>query len=444
MSLQGGSGSDLSLPPATLGDLLRPERLRVLLGMARYEFYLSLRSTEFRVAMLLTLILVVVSVGGSGTSASLAGYRISRIASNLFGFLTIIWFSAAACRDIFTQTEVLVLSKPQASEPWVLARLLGNIALACVALAVLLIVGATAQVVGGHTPLILMAYLHAFRRSLVPLLCLGSLSYSMSLLFRTPVAGAVVGLYWISILLGRNFLSRVFNVSFSQNAIIYLPLALAVVLIAAALYRRDRRGHYPALKGIKTAIILLLALSGIAVWWVVAPSHDPPLRMNDFEIMMGGQRILEDTRVPGFWLEDQNGQIARLGAYPDHILVILLWSPEVPESVALLDTLARIYRDHGPKKVTPVAICIAEDYTIARDFAREQGYQFPVVIDKGSRFGEKFKTDAPLAEAYEAESLPKAIITDRRHFAKAILNESESMAQNMILQVRQRLKEEPD
>ncbi|MCC6442614.1 MAG: redoxin domain-containing protein [Armatimonadetes bacterium] len=438
----GYTEAGLSLPPSSVFALFAPARLRLMLKMARHELMMGLRSAEFRVAFALALVAVLFSAGGSGTTASLAGYRIWNTITHLFGFMLIVWFSAAACREMFTQSEPLVFSKPQSSEMLVLARFVGNFLLACAALAVLLVIGATAQVIGGGTPFVPSAYGHAFRKSLVPLFYLGSLSFSMSLLFRTPVAGAVVGLYWISILLGRNFLARVLSISYSQNAFIYLFIGLAVLLLAASVYRRERRGRFPAPRGIGAAIAASFVFSGLAAWAVIAPSHDPPLRQNDFYLTMGSQRLQEGMRIPGFWLENQDGKITRLSEFPDHILVVLLWSPDVPESVALLDTLAKIHRDYGVRKVTPVAVCISEEYTTARDFARESGYRFPMVIDKGSRLGAEL--DSPIAEAFDTEELPFAAITDRSHIVRAALKASSVSDTRLLLSLRDRLKEEPD
>lgn len=388
--------------------------LRVIGGLAWREMLLGWRSAGFRAAAVICAVAAGTACAEHGTTASLAGYLVSRQACVLVGLAALVWMSNTACRDAWMSAEELTLSKPQSSEVLLLARFAGNFALVLLLAVAALAGGAVMQVSWGGTPFVPMAYLDAFVRSFTPLLTLSALGFSLCALFGTPVAGGVVALYWVLVLSGRDYVSRIFNFSLTQNSPVYLLLSAGVLALTLLTYRPHRRGElrrWPRPLVAATAGLLALAV-GLAITFTRS-RYDPPLHMLEGMEAIRSQHLQPDGRLPGFWLPGTAGPRVGLHAFEGRILVVGLWSPAVPESLPMLEFLRHVQQQLGARGVTPIAICISDDTAVAGHFARENRYPFPMLLDPGARITEAASAGSPVAEAYDANVLPKLVIADR-------------------------------
>src|SRR5690242_6008798 len=107
------------------------------------------RSAGYRAALALCAAAAAVSCAESGTSASLAGYLVSRQGAILVGLIGLVWMSNTACRDAWMGAEDLVLAKPQGTEAILTGRFAGNFALVLILGVAALAAGAVAQVSWG-------------------------------------------------------------------------------------------------------------------------------------------------------------------------------------------------------------------------------------------------------------------------------------------------------
>jgi peroxiredoxin len=385
-----------------------------IFGFARHELRQGRRSPEFWVILLIGAVATAVPCSQSSTTAGLAGYVAGQAAMVVLGFLGMIWFSLAACRDVLTRADSLILSKPSSGEAIVLGRFLGNYGVVLLLLIGELLAGAAAQTLIAKTPFAPIAYGHAFMRSLTPLFFLGAAAYSLSLLFNTPVTGLLVITYWTYVLTGKTYLRSVFNCALTQNAAIYLLIGGGVLILAAILYHPKRRGAQPFPMGWGATAAALFAVGAMGGVHQARTTQDFPFQFVPLIEAMRGQHVTEGQRVPGFWLPDQWGRTTRLEEYHGKILVIGLWSPDEPASADLLNALASVRQKFPLDKVVPIAVGISDDHAAPRHIALDSGYDFPAVTDIGARVTQPYDQGSPLASAYDANNLPMLVIADRR------------------------------
>jgi peroxiredoxin len=273
----------------------------------------------------------------------------------------------------------------------------------------------------------------------------GAASYSLALLARTPLAGAVIGLYWVLALAGKSYLPKAVFPSYSQNLLGYLLLGVFLISVACWFHRKARRGKRAAPAPVWLSAAVSLALCVATVLRGLATEHDPMVHADPALDLMSYQTATMGELAPGFRLPDAHGNLASLADYPGKILIIALWSPDDSESTIILDRLEEIREQYGRRGIQPIAICLSEDRTAAGIFARGADVHFPVVHDWGTHNAEKTSATSPLATAYEADSLPHVVVTDRRRKIQHVLNGVDAYEGNALERViDERLAAEPE
>jgi hypothetical protein len=402
------------------------EALPALLTLCRREFDLTARSAAYRWPCLVFMLLAGAIGAGASGSAATAVWSAWRLLGPWFGFAALYWATAAASRDRWGKTEPLLLTKPAALEGFVAARFLGTFLATALGLA-LVLAGAMAgqAIAAGRLPSLLALALRV-PAALPGLFYLSALGFTLSLLLRSPLAAAVGGLYWILVLLAGDHVARIYNLSLTQNGVIYGWAGAGLVLLGMLLYRRGDRGRNRWTRLLAGATVGgFLAAVGSAVW-IVSRSHDPPLRQDELSLAISGQTLRVEERAPGFWLPDQTGREFGLHRVDGQILVIAFWSPEAPESVPVLQELAKVEQQFGAQGVVPVAVCLTEDHGASPFFARVDGYRFPMVTDVGTRWSNSLNDTSPVAAAYEVDLLPALVLTDRQRRVRGIYLEAAS------------------
>jgi hypothetical protein len=144
---------------------------------------------------------------------------------------------------------------------------------------------------------------------------------------------------------------------------------------------------------------------------LVMVRHDPPFHPKPQALAMAGQNVRNGS-IPGFWLPDQWGRRTGLHDLGPGPFVIAFWSPARPDSLDGLAHLQRLHETFSGSGLRVVAICLADDWSVARRVARERGYRFPMLTDTGCHWADKLADSAPLAEAYEVADLPAIYLAD--------------------------------
>jgi peroxiredoxin len=161
--------------------------------------------------------------------------------------------------------------------------------------------------------------------------------------------------------------------------------------------------------------------------------------------MMAMQTAPVGELAPGFRLPNTTGGLSSLADYPGRILVIGLWSPEDSESTIILARLEDVWRKYGSRGVQPIAICISQDRSAAAVFARGSGVDFPVVLDWGTHNADKPSNASPMASAYDADTLPHVVVTDRRRLTRRILKGVDAYeGVGLERAIQERLAAQPD
>jgi hypothetical protein len=389
---------------------------RRILPLARHEFSLCIRGGAGLACLALCAVVGTVAGARAGMTPALTGYAVARLSALLIGFLSLPLVASAAHRDASTRALDAVRSRPHQAHELLLARWMGNLGAMLAMLLVLALFAFGAQALAwseasGGPRYSALAILDAVVLGALPLVFLSALAFCLVEIVQNALASAIIALYWLLVMLGRDYVARIFDFSLSQNAVVYLLLAGGVVLVAMWAARL-RQGLSDAWAPRLPAAALLCLLAGVLLaWHLVRTRHDPPLHADPVTQTVASQSILTE-RLPGFWLPDQHGRMVRLADYAGKPLVVGFWSPADRESVSLLPVLERVAAAWSPRGVQVVAVCIANDSSLGARYAREQRCSFPVVTDDGTHWAEDLAGASPLCEAYEVGDLPSAFVAD--------------------------------
>jgi hypothetical protein len=413
--------------------------------LAWMELRIGLRAGLFRFAALLIFALgwSVGRIGGRG--AGMSAYAAGETACETLGAAVALWVALGALRDAALHTEALILTKPQPPERLSLARFCGLYGqILCFLLA--LFAGAMAGRLSAEASLLgFPAYGLQYLRAAGVLFFVACASYCLALLGDSPIAGAVIALYWIVAMAGRQYLGKAYFPWYQQNLPAYMLFGVAMLGSALWFSRRRLRGKTPAALWVRALSPVALLLGGWLLWNVIRNGHDPSAIENPNLERVALQTINEGERTPGFLLPDQYGRQTSLSQFPGRILLVALWSPRDPDSTLLLARLEALQQRYGKQNVQPVAICLSEDASAATTFAVGERLHYPLVYDWGTYNGPRQQETSPTALAYRADSLPRLVITDRRHRVRKMLDDLTSYEGVAIEEaLRQRLAEEPE
>ena len=417
-----------------------------LLAITMTELRMALRTGFFRLSALL-LFALGWSVGGgaAGRGVSASAYAAGEVACQQLAIAAVLLAALAAVRDTTQRTGMLVYTKPQPPERLALARFLGLYGQILLLLLALFVGAGFGRVLAGGILAGLPAYGLQYVRAAGVLFFAASAGYSLALLADSPIAGAIVGLYWTFALSGREFLAKFYFPWYGQNTLAYAFLGAALLGFALTFSRRRLRGERPAAAWARLSAPLALVAGGALLWTTTRNAHDPLAFQHAGMIRMGEQTFQEGALIPGLLLPDQNGRATSLSQFPGRILIVALWSPRDPDSVAMLARLHDIYGRYGARGVLPIAVCLSEDASAASTFALGERIAFPVLYDWGTYNASRAMEASPLAVAYRADILPRLIVTDRRHRVRAALDGLTATEADWIeAEVRARVESEPE
>lgn len=423
---------------------------RLWLVLLRYEVLLAWRSRLGLTVLVVCCLAGAIAGASAGLSPSMAAYRAWRLGSLLLGFLALPLMALAARRDDVTRAADGVESRPQPVAGRMLVRLCGSLLFVFGVYAAMVAAAWLAQLVfggklapGSGPRFSLVAPADALLYGLVPLLFISTLGFFVSSLSPNMLAVAIVGVYWILVLVGRDFVSRIFDFSLTQNAWPYLILSFGLALLSMHLARwraREASLWQPHL-GLPAALLLLLGLQ--VAGGLVQRRHDPPFHSHPLAVAMAGQNVRQGL-MPGFWLPDQQGRRTGLHDLAGGPYLVGFWSPMDRESLDLLPNMQRMHEQYADRGLRVIAICLADDWSMARRFARERGYTFPMLAETGTHWAANIERSSPLAEAYEVSSLPAICLGDRQRRVRfTLVSASGSYAWGEIDKAVESLMSEP-
>ena len=413
--------------------------------IAMTELRMGLRTGVFRFMMLLMVAFGWSngSIGGRGVGMS--AYATGEAACQYMGILVVIWVALGAVRDTALRTDVLVFTKPQPPERMAFARFLGLLGQVLCFLLGLFVGAILGRLFSEGNLLGFSAYGLQFLRAACVLFFVSCASYCLALLTESPIAGSLVGLYWVVVMTGKEFLAKYYYPWYSQNLPGYLCLGVALLGFALWFCRRRLRGATKAALPVRILSPLALLLGFWLLWTTVRDGHDPMTRQNPNLERVSTQNMTEGALTPGFLFPNQEGKPTSLSQFPGKILLIALWSPRDPDSTLLLAHLEAFHAKYGARGVLPIAVCLSEDAGAATTFAQGEQLSFPMVYDWGTHNASRQDEISPLALAYRADHLPRLVLTDRRHRVVRILDGLSAYESTELEKfILQRLEEEPE
>ena len=387
---------------------------RSFLALSRMEWQIGGRTPAFRILLICALLLGFVVGGALGRGCALSAYGVAETAWKILGLTAIVWVSIAAVRESMLRTDRIVFSKPQPADRLALAKFAGVFFQILILLASMFVGGFIAHLVSGAGLLGVQAYFIQYFRVAAILFLASTASFCLALLFDSAIAGALIGLYWALTLTGKGFLSKIFFPAYTQNQPAYIALGLALLLVTCLLYQRSRRGISKPPLWIQWGGPVCFLVAIFLFYGAIRNGHDRDSFVNPALELMGQQDTWIGSEAPGMTLPDQNHKLIGLSDFPGKIMVIALWSPEDSDSAELLAHLQSVQEKYGASGVQAFAIGISPDTGAAYTFAHGANLSYPVVMDWGTYNSPKGADLSPIAAAYQANSLPKICITNRR------------------------------
>jgi peroxiredoxin len=260
----------------------------------------------------------------------------------------------------------------------------------------------------------LVVYVPQFVRAFAVVFFVSALSFTMALLSDNVSAGMLVCLYVVLVMAGKAFLPKLLDPSLVQNNGAYIAFGLAILCLGLRFYGRKRRGSAPPPAWISSAGFAFFGLTAWFFYVICIDGHDPHIHEDRALNAMQTQDTSVGLRAAGYLLPDQDGKLSGLAQFSGSIYVIALWSPNDPDCDQLLGRLNAVQAKLRNVGVQVVAVCLSDDNSAARTFAKGDNLLFPVVTDWGTVDVPEKLAMSPIASAYRTSILPMVAVTDRR------------------------------
>ena len=338
-----------------------------------------------------------------------------------FGAGACLWFAYSALRDQNERSGATLRSKPVDGGYWVLVNWLSGLGVWLSLVALCFLAAALAQMPAAG-PTSLLAHAWGFGRAALTVVIVGTLSFALSRMMRSPLGGIIILFAWFCTMGGLQFVPAYLRPDYAQNRALFLPVAAVVLCVAALLVERFRRGELrrPLFPVVTILVLALAAAAGGAHAYSATPRlyHDIPTiwgRIADQHIQVG-------HRVPGFWLPDGRGGTVRTASYPGKVLLIYIFAADDMDAARALPALERIRREFGERGVQPIGVTLSPDHGDGVALARTGGYGFPIGSDI-TTVKASVPPETAVAAAYNIQLLPMLVVTDRAHRVHSVLNE---------------------
>ena len=129
--------------------------------------------------------------------------------------------------------------------------------------------------------------------------------------------------------------------------------------------------------------------------------------INSLSFAMG--RITK-TEVPGldqavdFKLEDLNGKSQVLSDYRGKIVFLNFWATWCPPCRAEMPSMQKLFNKADKSKFVMLAVNIGQDIKAVKEFAEENKYTFPILLDR----------EGVIADKYHVSGIPTTFVIDQQ------------------------------
>jgi hypothetical protein len=357
-----------------------------------------------------------------------------------YGVAACLWFAYAAIRDLKDHHGAVLRSKPVDGGAWVLVNWASGLCVWLVLLALAFLGAMAAQLPAAGTASV-MSHGLGFLRAALVVGAMGTVSFALSRMMRSPLGGILVMFAWFCAMAGLQFIPTYLLPDFSQNVPVFVALGAGLLCVAGFLVERFRRGELRRPAPALGALLLLTSLVGVtaARAYTAAPAMDGYVPTVWDQIAR--QYVEVGGRLPGFWLPDGKGGMVRTYDHRGKILLLYIFAADDMDSARTLPALEAIAREYDDRGVQPIGVCLSPDHGDGWSLIRGGGYRFPIGIDVST-----LKTSAPpqsaVARAYNASTLPMLVVADRQRRVRHAISKSSYEDVDLRMHVEELLREE--
>lgn len=108
--------------------------------------------------------------------------------------------------------------------------------------------------------------------------------------------------------------------------------------------------------------------------------------------------------APDFETVDAEGREVRLDSYRGKVIVLNFWATWCPPCRLEMPSMEKLYREFKDQGLEVVAVNFMESPEPVLDFVKEQGFTYPILMDRVSR----------IAESYGVRRLPETLLIGRQ------------------------------
>lgn len=416
-----------------------PERsLTRFTRLLRLGITAELRSPAIRLLAVAGCVITAIFTWQQEGAAAVTALNLSLWLSRVYGVGACLWLGYAAIRDQNEQLGGVLRSKPVDGARWIALNWATGLGLWLLLLGSAFLGAAVGQLRGAGI-YSLLAHAAGFLRAAEVVFVAGSFSFAVSRMMRSPLGGILTLLAWFCALAGFGYIPAYLQPDYSQNRPTYLAAATLLLAVAGLFLERFRRGELRRPAGSLAVVLLLGGLTGAGASRAYEAAPKPEAKEPTLWDQIAIQHLEEGRRVPGFWLPDGHGGTVRTADYRGKVLVIYLFTAGDPEAGRGLAALATVGRELKERGVQPLGVCISADHGDGAMLARTAGLGFPIGSDLSTvSLG---KGGSAMLTAYDVDTLPMLVITDRRRIVRTINRTPFADAAELRRQVLEQLEE---
>jgi peroxiredoxin len=110
------------------------------------------------------------------------------------------------------------------------------------------------------------------------------------------------------------------------------------------------------------------------------------------------------VRAPDFATVDAEGNEVRLDSYAGKVVILNFWATWCPPCRLEMPSMEKLYREFKDQGLEIVAVNFMESLEPVQEFIKEQGFTYPILMDKKAR----------IAELYGVMRLPETVLIGRK------------------------------
>jgi thiol-disulfide isomerase/thioredoxin len=152
----------------------------------------------------------------------------------------------------------------------------------------------------------------------------------------------------------------------------------------------------------RTLFIAIAALVAVSTLPATDETEEAPTAIQSGLMELGFRVFKSPVEAPEFEIADIDGNSVTLSSYRGKVILLNFWATWCPPCRAEMPSMQRLYESLEGEAFEIVAVDLQESERAVRDFVKEYGLTFPVLIDSTGKVG----------ATYGARSIPTTYLVD--------------------------------